>query len=60
MSTKALEFTHHLLGYHNNSLKCESPVAVVEKIFKRRTKQVNDENVVQAFLAEVVDIWNTR
>jgi hypothetical protein len=33
---------------------------MIEEIFKRRTKQINNEDVVQAFLAEVVDIWNTH
>jgi hypothetical protein len=31
---------------------------VVEQILKRRAKQVDDQDVVEAFLAEVVDIGN--
>jgi len=49
----------HLLGDHHNSLDGESAVAVVEEILQGRTKQVNDKNVVEAFLAEVIDIGNT-
>jgi len=60
ISTTSLKLTHHLFGYHYNSLKGEPPVAMIEEIFKRRTKQINNQDVVQAFLAEVVDIWNTH
>jgi hypothetical protein len=60
ISTTSLILTHHLFSYHNDSLEGESPVAMIEEIFKRRTKQINNEDVVQAFLAEVVDIWNTH
>jgi len=31
---------------------------VIEEILERRTKQVDDKNVVQALLAEVVDVGN--
>jgi hypothetical protein len=33
---------------------------VVEQIFERGAKEIDDEDVVKAFLAEVVDIGNTR
>jgi hypothetical protein len=49
----------HLLGDHDHSLDGESAVAVVEEILQRRAKQVNDKNVVEAFLAKVIDIGNT-
>lgn len=31
---------------------------MIKEVFQRRAKQVNDQDVVQAFLAEVVDIGN--
>jgi hypothetical protein len=31
---------------------------VVEKILQRGAEQVDDQDVVEAFLAKVVDIWN--
>ena len=46
----------HLLGNHDNGLDGESAIAVVEEILQGRTKQVNDKNVVEAFLAKVIDI----
>lgn len=49
----------HLLGNHDNGLDGESAVAVVEEILQGRTKEVNDKNVVEAFLAKVIDIGNT-
>lgn len=30
---------------------------MVEKVFERRAEEVDDEDVVKAFLAEVIDIW---
>jgi hypothetical protein len=50
--------THHLLGYHNNSLSGEAAVAVIEKILQRRTEKINNEDVVQALLSEIIDIGN--
>lgn len=35
-------------------------MAVVEEVFQTRSKQVNDKNVVEAFLAEVINIRNAR
>jgi hypothetical protein len=32
---------------------------VIKKIFERRPEEIDDQNVVQAFLAEVVDIRDT-
>ena len=51
--------SHHLFGDHDDSLDGEAAVAVVEEILQGRTKEVNDKNVVEAFLAEVIDIGNT-
>ena len=54
-----LDTGQHLLGNHDHSLDGESAVAVVEEILQGRAKQVNDKNVVEAFLAKVIDIGNT-
>jgi hypothetical protein len=50
--------THHLLGDHHDSLDAELPSAHVEHVFETRTEEINDEDVVQAFLAKVVDLRN--
>jgi hypothetical protein len=50
--------THHLLGDHDDGLDGESAVAVVEEILETGAEQIDDQDVVQAFLAEVVDIRN--
>lgn len=47
---------YHLLGHHDNGLDGEPPVAVVKKIFQRRTQQIYDQDVVKTFLTKVVDI----
>lgn len=49
----------HLLGDHHHGLDGESAIAVVEEILQGRTKEVNDKNVVEAFLTKVIDIGNT-
>jgi hypothetical protein len=51
---------YHLLRNHYHGLDGESPVTVIEEVFQTRPKQVDDENVVQAFLAKVINIRNTR
>jgi hypothetical protein len=52
----SLHAGQHLLGDHDDSLDREATSAVVEEILERRTEQVNDKNVVEAFLAKVIDI----
>jgi hypothetical protein len=44
---------YHLLGYHYDRLDGEFPVAVVEQVLQAG---VDDQDVVEAFLAEVIDI----
>jgi len=51
--------TYHLLGHHHHSLGGKPAVAVIEKVLKTGTEEVDDENVVQALLSEVVDIGDT-
>ena len=50
--------TYHLLGYHDNRLDGEFPVAVVEQVLQAGAEQVDDQDVVQALLAKVVNIRN--
>jgi len=46
----------HLLGDHDDGLDGEAASAVVEEVLERGSEQVNDKNVVEAFLAKVIDI----
>lgn len=50
---------YHLLCDHDNSLDAEASPAVVKQVLQGRAKEVDDENVVKALLAKVVDIRNT-
>lgn len=50
--------THHLLRNHADCLEAEPPVAVIKEILQRWAKQIDDQDVVKAFLTEVVDIGN--
>ncbi len=38
--------TYHLLGYHDNRLDGELPVAVIEQVLQARAEEVDDQNVV--------------
>ena len=49
--------SYHLLSHHDHCLRGKPSVAVVEQVFERRSKKIDDEDVVKAFLAKVVDIW---
>lgn len=53
-------YTHHLFANHDYSFDCEGPFAVAEQILQARPKQVDNQDVVHAFLAEVIDIGNPR
>ena len=48
--------TDHLFCNHNNSLRGKSSIAVIEEIFKGRAEEVNNKDVVQAFLTEIIYI----
>lgn len=50
--------TYHLLCDHDNGLEAEPPIAMIEEVFQRRAEEIDDQDVVQPFLAEVVDIGN--
>lgn len=47
---------YHSLGYHDYSLDTELSPAEIEEIFQVRTEQIDDEHIVQAFLAEMIDL----
>jgi hypothetical protein len=47
---------HHLSCSHADGLYRELPPAHIEKIFETGSKEVDDQDVVQTFLAKVVDL----
>lgn len=51
--------THHLLCNHHNSLDREFAVAMVEEILQAGSEKVDDQDVVEALLAEVIHIRDT-
>lgn len=53
------ERAYHLLGNHHHSLGREAAVAVVEEVLQTRAEKVDDQNIVQALLAKVIDIRDT-
>lgn len=57
-SQHTISLTYHLLRYHNHGFGCKSTIAVIEQVLEGGSKEVNDENVVQALLAKIVDIWD--
>jgi hypothetical protein len=52
--------TNHLFCNHDDGFNRKLPIAVVEEVLQTRSEQIDDQNVVQALLAKVVDIRNTR
>ncbi len=50
---------YHLFRYHYNRLYRESSIAVIEEVFKTGAKEIYDEDVVETFLAEVIDVRYT-
>jgi hypothetical protein len=61
---ETLKRAHHLLGHHDDGLDGEASVAVIEEILQAGAQKVDDEDVVQALLAEVIDVgdagWRVR
>jgi hypothetical protein len=49
--------TYHLLRDHDDCLDREFAVAVVKEILQAGSEEINDQYIVESFLAEVVDIW---
>ena len=52
--------SYHLLGRHANSLDGKLPAAHIEEILQIRAEQVNNEDIVQSFLAKVMYLRHTR
>jgi hypothetical protein len=48
--------TYHLLGYHDDGLDGKLPVAVVEQVLQAGAEQVDDQDVMETFLAEVITL----
>lgn len=51
--------SYHLLGNHNDGLDSELAATHVEEVFKGGSKQIDTEDVVEAFLSKVKGIRNT-
>ena len=52
------EDPYHLLRDHYDGFGRKSSVTMIKEVFKRGSQKVNDENIVKALLAEVVDVRN--
>jgi hypothetical protein len=48
-----------LFGDHDDGLDRESPSTSVEKVLKRGTEKIDDEDIVEAFLSEVINVRDT-
>ena len=51
--------TYHLVSEHKDGFEREFALAVVEKILKTRSKQVNNHHIVVALDTEPVNVWNS-
>lgn len=51
--------TYHLIGQHQNSLKREFSLAIVEQVFKTGSKQVDNHHIVVSFHTKPVHVWNS-
>jgi hypothetical protein len=51
--------TYHLLCNHYHGLDGKFTVAVIEQVLQAGPEQVNDQDVMKAFLTKVVDIGDT-
>ena len=49
----------NLFSRHTDRLDRKSSPTHVEQVFEVRTKLVNSKDIVQTFLAEVMDLWYT-
>lgn len=50
----------HLISEHKNWFQTEFSFAVVEKILKGRTKEINDHDVIISLDAKPMNIWNSN
>lgn len=48
--------TYHLLGNHDGGFDREAAIAVIKEVLQARTEEIDDEDVMKAFLAKVVDL----
>jgi hypothetical protein len=54
----ALGRTYHLTGSHTSSFDRKLSSAHIKEILQARAKQVDHENIVQPFLAKMIDLWD--
>jgi hypothetical protein len=48
-----------LVSEHQDSLQLELSLAVVEKVFKRRSEEVDDHDIVISFYTKPMDVGYT-
>ena len=52
--------TYHLISKHKNSFERELSLAIVEKVFKTRAKQINDHHIVVTLNTKPMNVWNAN
>ena len=55
-----LDSLKHLIRQHQNCFQAEFPLTIIQKVFKRRPKQIDDHDVVITFYPKPVHIWYTN
>ena len=50
--------TYHLISKHQDCLKGELALAIVEEIFQTRAQEINDHDIVVSLNTEPVNIWD--
>lgn len=61
LQLKALDIiSYHLVCEHQHCFERKLPLAIVEKILKTRSEEVDHHDVVITFHSEPVDIWDTN
>lgn len=58
MVKRARAVTYHLAGGHADGLDREFAATHVEEVLETGPQEINDEDVVQAFLSKVVYLWD--
>lgn len=59
-TTKKKTVPHHLPSRHTHRLDRELSATHIEQILQTRAEEIDDEDVVEAFLPEMIDLWDPR
>lgn len=51
--------THHLPSSHANGLDRELASTHIEEVLETGPEQIDNEDIVEAFLTKVVDLWDS-